>query len=181
MTDNKLTPAEQLYHGIASLRGWDEALGQAQRWADAYTSRVGRVLSAVLLAGGEDRVPVAIAGNLDDHGTGSLAVLHDDVLVLVSAEALTAKGGTVTVSLHAISAIERVEVVAHHSHYYGTDDYPRHSNMEVHVGVGGREVTFPGRTYSATALTDDAAAAAALTLIRQHLGSRRGDQSRVEE
>lgn len=99
-------------------------VGQAQRWGDAYTSRVGRVISAVLLAGGEDRVPVAIAGNLDDHGTGSLAVLHEDVLVLVSSETLTANGGAVTVALHPLSAIERAEVGANRSYYYGIDDYP---------------------------------------------------------
>lgn len=48
---------------------------------------------------------------------------------------------------------------------------PRYSDLEVHVFLGDREITFLGRTYSATPFTDDASAAAALTLIRTHLAS----------
>lgn len=172
MTDNELKPTDNVYYGIASLRGWDETLGQAHRWEGAYGWRIGRVLSSVLLAGGDHRVPTAITGTMDDSGTGHLALLYTDVLVVVRAIELTANGGDATVTMHPLAAIEHVKVTANHSYYNGTDEYRRESGMEVQISVDGQDVVFPGRTYTPTDITNDASAAAALQLIREHLATR---------
>lgn len=172
MTDNELKPTDHVYYGIASLRGWDETLGQAHRWEGAYGWRIGRVLSSVILAGGDHRVPAAITGTMNDSGTGHLALLYPDVLVLVRTTELTANGGDATVTMHPLAAIEHVKVTADHSYYNGTDDYRRESGMEIQISVDGQDVVFPGRTYTPTDITSDVSAAAALQLIREHLATR---------
>jgi len=172
MTDNELKPTDHVYYGIASLRGWDETLGHAHRWGGDLKWRIGRVLSAMLLAGGDERIPTAITGTMDDNGTGHLALLYPDVVVLVRTNELTANGGDATVTMHPLTAIEHVKVIANHSYYNGTEEFSRESGMEVHVSVSGQDVVFPGRTYSATDITNDASAAAALQIIRQHLSGR---------
>lgn len=172
MTNDELKPTDHVYYGIASLRGWDETLGQAHRWEGPYALRIGRILSSVLLSGGDDRVPTAITGAMDDSGTGHLALLYPDVLVLVRTTELTANGGDSTVTMHPLAAIAHVHVNANHSYYNGTDDYRRESGMEVQISVDGQDIVLPGRTYTPTDLTNDASAVAALQLIREHLATR---------
>lgn len=170
MTDSDLKPTDHVYNGIASIRGWDSALAKAHRWEGSYQWRVGRILSAILLAGGEDRVPVAIGGELDSSGTGHLGLLYPDVIVIVRTSELTPDGGSSTVTVHPLSAIQNVHLTADHSYYNATTEQSRESGMEAQISVDGQHIVFPPRTYNATDATSDTSAAAAIALLRRQLG-----------
>lgn len=171
MTDTDMKWTDHVYYGIASLRGWYETLHRAHRWeGTSYQGRVGRLLSTLLLAGGDDRVPVAISGAMDDNQTGHLALLYPDVVVLARTHELTEDRGEFTVTLHPLTDIRKVRVEASHNYYAGTTEWRRESGMELHVTVDGQDIVFPGRNYEANELTNEASAAAAVALIRQRLG-----------
>lgn len=169
MTDNELQPPEHIYRGIRSLRGWDEALSDSEGWSGLSARTVGQLISAVLLAGGEDRMPVAIAGKLDENGTGSLAVLHTDVVVVATAVTIKTDAAVTAVSIHGLRDVTGVQVKTHHNYYDGTERRARHTQLAVDVTVAGIAFTFAGRGYDGTPLTDDDAAKAALDTLRGSL------------
>lgn len=169
MIGNELQPPEHIYRGIRSLRGWDEALSDSEGSSGVSARTVGQLISAVLLAGGEYRMPVAIAGKLDENGTGSLAVLHTDVVVVATAVTIKADAAETTVSVHKLRDVARIQVKTRHNYYDGTDRRARHSQLEVDVTVAGIAFTFASRGYDGTPLTDDDAAKAALDTLRGSL------------
>lgn len=173
MTDNEMKPSAHLYDGIASLRGWGDLLRRAQHWGNPFAWPVGQLLSNVLLAGGDERLPVAITGDLDDDGTGLLAVLYSDVVVMARATKFSGgggtDGGTAEVSVHTLREVRNVKVTARHNYYDDVEQRPRHSDLEVHLTVDGVNLVFARRGYDSTSLTNDDAALAALGVLREHL------------
>lgn len=93
MADDDLKPFDGLYFGMASIRGWDEALREAHHYRGNYNTRVGRVLSSLLFAGGENSEPIAVGGNLNDDGDGHLIVIYPDLAVFRRAQKLSANDG----------------------------------------------------------------------------------------
>lgn len=171
MTDSEVKPSDHIYSAIRSLRGWDQALHDSEGWSGNRSRTVGELLSAVLLAGGEERLPIAIAGKLDDDGTGSLAVLHADVVVIARAVTIMTDAAETTVSVHALREVASVDVRTRHTYYDGTDRYPRHFKIEVDVTVAGIAFTFAGLGYNSSELTSDDAVKAALGVLRARLAS----------
>ncbi|WP_139327548.1 hypothetical protein [Microbacterium sp. RURRCA19A] len=169
MTELTMKPSDHVYYGINSLRGWDEALGTAHGWGGNRARNVGRLLSGIIVAGGEDRTPVAMAGQLDDNGTGNLAVLYADVIVIATAATILSDDGTTAISVHPLSAVGSLGVKALHNYYDGTKSYERHNQLEVIVTVEGTEFTFTRRGYNSSELTDDNAVKKALDTLRAHL------------
>lgn len=173
MTDNELKPSDHVYYGIASLPGWGDLLGRAQRWGNPFAWAVGQLISGVLLAGGDDRLPVAVTGELNDEGTGVAAILYSDVVVLARASKFTGggspEGGTADVSVHTLRGLRDLKVISRHNYYDGVKEHPRHSDLEVHVTVDGVGLVFARHGYDSTPLTDDDAALSALKTLREHV------------
>ncbi|WP_431795653.1 hypothetical protein [Microbacterium enclense] len=169
MTEHTKQLSDQLYWGIASLKGWDEALGTAHGWRGPRAQSVGRLISGILVAGGEDRAPIAMTGQLDDNGTGTLAVLYPDVIVIATAATILASNASSDISVRPLSAVTSLGVKAFHNYYDGTDRYTRHTQLEVSVTIDGDPVTFTGSGYIGNEFTDDNAVKAALDTLRAHL------------
>lgn len=173
MTDNEPKPSDHVYWGINSLKGWDEALGTAHSWGGNRARNVGRLISGILVAGGEDRMPIAMAGQLDDDGTGDLAVLYPDVIVTATSAGILSDHARTTITVHPLSAVASLGVTAAHSYYDGISRYGRHTQLEVDITVDGTEFTFAGRSYNSSQLTDDNSVKAALDTVREHLARAR--------
>ncbi|WZH38763.1 MAG: hypothetical protein PIR02_08830 [Microbacterium enclense] len=169
MTEHTMKPSDHVHYGVNSLRGWDEALGTAHGWGGNRARNAGRLLSGIIVAGGEDRTPVAMAGQLDDNGTGNLAVLYADVIVTVTAVTILSDDATTEVTVHPLSAVDSIGVKAFHNYYDGTKSYERHNQLEVSVTVEGIEFTFTRSGYNSSELTDDNAVKKALDTLRARL------------
>lgn len=169
MTEHTMQSSDRVYWGIASLRGWDEALGTAHGWRGPRAQGVGRLISGILVAGGEDRTPIAMTGQLDDKGTGNLAVLYPDVIVIATAVTILSNEASSDISVHPLSTVKSLGVTAHHNYYDGTGRYTRHTQLEVSITVDGTLLTFAGSGYTGNEFTDDDAVKAALETLRAHL------------
>ncbi|WP_136588144.1 MULTISPECIES: hypothetical protein [Actinomycetes] len=167
MTDDDTKPSDRLYYGIASIRGWDEALREAHHYGGNYNIRIGRVLSSLILGGGENSEPVAVGGTLDDHGDGHLIVIYPDLAVFGRAHKLTANGGEMTVTVHSLDEIDRLQVSTEHNYYDGTASYARHSGITVGLTLDGEELKLIGTSYSQSPLSTNAAVFAALEVLRK--------------
>lgn len=166
MAVDDMKPSDRLYYGIASIRGWDEALREAHHYGGNYNTRVGRVLSSLLLAGGENSEPVAVGGTLNDDGDGHLIVIYPDLAVFGRAQKLSANGGEMTVTVHSLDEIDKLQVSTEHNYYDGTTDYARHSGITVGLTLDGAQLKLTGTSYSQSPLSTDAAVFAALELLR---------------
>ncbi|WP_432733122.1 hypothetical protein [Microbacterium sp. MM2322] len=169
MTDDQLKPADFVYSGIRSLAGWDRALTTAENAKGNRARPIGVLMSDVLLAGGEDRMPVAVAGKLDKTGTGHLAVLYSDVMVVASARGLGSGDGSSEVTVHSLRELSKIEARSRHNYYDGTAKRPRYAELQVVVSLDRLVVSFVDRGHDRTPLTDSSAVSAALDTLRAHL------------
>lgn len=169
MTEIELKPSDHVYGGIRSLAGWDRTLEGAYGHGGQRARHVGVLISDVLLAGGEGRMPVAIAGKLDKTGTGHLAVLHSDVLVIAAARNLTSSDTSTMVTVRSLRELTNVEVHGHHNYFDGTERRQRDDDLQVTVTLDRLMITFQDRGYQRTPLTDATAVNAALDTIRAAL------------
>lgn len=170
MTDIELQPSEYVYGGIGSLAGWDRTLESAQGRGGQLARHVGVLISDVLLAGGADRMPVAIAGKADKTGTGHLAVLHSDILVLATARNFLSSDRSAVVTVHSLRELTNVNVRGNHNYFDSTKKHPRGAGLQVSVTLDRLVITFQDRGHERTPLTEDAAVSAALDTIRAALG-----------
>lgn len=166
MSDDEFGPSDLVYYGIAALKGWDEVLDDARSFPDGGAVRVGRLVSSVLLAGDEDREPVAISGALDDEGNGNIAVVYDTFIVVVDAENVKTERASFTVNVHDLGEVERLGVATNHNYFNGTKARPRERGIQVSIEVGGHTFLFPPRGYGQSPLLQDAAAHEAYRLVR---------------
>lgn len=167
-----MKPSDRLYYGIASIQGWDEALRKAHHYGGNYNTRVGRALSSMLLAGGENSEPVAVGGTLNDDGDGHLIVIYPDLAVFGRAQKLSANGGEMTVTVHSLDEIDKLHVSTEHNYYDGTTDYARHSGITVGLTLDGAQLTLTGASYSQSPLSTDAAVLAAFEILRARKAHR---------
>jgi hypothetical protein len=143
MSDDDLKPSDQLYYAIAALRGWDEASDHARRYGGNYALQFGRLVSSILVAAGEDRVPLAVTGVLDQQGNGNLAVIYDQFVVSADVVELSENSGEITVTVHGFDAIDDVQVSTTHNFFDGTTNRRRHEGIELQIRLAGRRLVFP--------------------------------------
>lgn len=169
MTD-ELSPNDRLFYSIKDLRGWYEVLDLA---ADSFYGNspsrhsVGRLISTILLAAGEDLEPIAISGALDENGTGHLALVYPKLILRVTGNQLKKAEGTFKLDLWPLTEATELTIEASHNYFDGTDTYPRSRGVQVRFTVGGEQVALSGtNSYHRTwpALQDDAFHAAFVAL-----------------
>jgi hypothetical protein len=165
MTDD-LQASDRLFFGIQALKGWDSALYEATGFGSQYAWRIGQMLSAILLAGGEDSEPIALAGTLDDDGTGSIVVVYSERVVVVDVSTLSANGGDVTVTVHPLADVRVVSVRTKHNYFDGVERSPRHQGIAFTASIGGREVEIESNSWSNSDLQKPDAVFAAFKLLR---------------
>ncbi|MDU0328423.1 hypothetical protein RWH43_16815 [Microbacterium sp. KSW2-21] len=169
MTDNELKASDYIYSGIKSLGGWGRTIESAHGRGGQRARHVGVLISDVILAGGEDTMPVAITGKLDQAGTGHLAVLYADVIVIAHATNLVSGEASALVTVHSLRELSKVEVRSNHNYYDGTDRRQQHADPRVSVTLERLVLTFADRGHDRTPLTDATAVSAALDAIRASL------------
>ncbi|MFJ2369212.1 hypothetical protein [Microbacterium sp. NPDC087665] len=168
MTD-ELSISDRIYYAIASLRGWGPVLAIHQDYGAAQAWRVGSLISSILIAADDDRLPLAIFGTADDSGTGEIVAVYPDFLVLASVTNLDVHSGDFTVDVHPLAGATNLRVSTRHNYYAGVTETPRHTGLEVAFDVDGKHLTFASTqtaSYSDGTLTDDKAVADAFTAIR---------------
>ncbi|WP_311243996.1 hypothetical protein [Microbacterium sp. WCS2018Hpa-23] len=173
MTD-ELTPNDQLFYTIKELKGWYELLELA---TDSFHGNnpsrhhVGRLISTILLAAGEDLEPIAISGALDENGTGDLTLVYPKLILRVTGNQLKKAEGTFGLSLWQLADATDLAIEARHNYFDGTHTHPRSRGIQVRFTVGSEQVTLCGtNSYYRTspALQDEAFYAAFLALREAH-------------
>lgn len=166
MTEAQPKPSDQLYHAIAALRGWDEVADEARSFGRAHAWRLGQLVSSVLVSAGDDRAPLAVTGALDEHGTGNLAVIYDNFIVVGDVVELSKQTHNFAVSVHSFHAIDDIRVSTTHNYFDGTEQHARHEGIELRIGVAGQQFTFPPSRWGHSPLLRDDAVRDAYAAIR---------------
>jgi len=138
MTREGLLPAERLTYAIKGLNGWYAALTNAE---DAYfesTLRrgVGTTISSVLIAAGEESVPIYVSGRLDESYSGSLLLVYQDMILTVDVDSLASDQPSHVVRLWPLASVSAITVKARRSYYDGVDKYPRHHRFSFSFVLG---------------------------------------------
>ena len=172
MSDIEFKPSDQLYYAIAALRGWDEASQQARSYGGTHASRFGRLVSSILVAADDGRDPLAVTGALDERGTGNIAVIYDQFVVVVDVVELQEQNGEVSVILHNFDAIEAVQISTTHNFFDGTTRHMRHEGIELQIGIAGQRFIFPPMKWAQSPLLQSDAVLLAYTTIRDKRAER---------
>lgn len=141
MTDESLTITDRVYFAIASLRGWESPLSLHQFHGPDQAFRVGRLISSVILAGDDDREPLAVSGSADDDGTGTIIVVYPEFLVTAKVTNLDVNSGDFTITAHPLHEAKELHVETNHSYYNGTEKQPRYRGIEVTFTLAGQKVS----------------------------------------
>lgn len=169
MTD-EFAPSDRLFYSIKEIRGWYEVLTEAQ---DAFygvppaRANVGRLISTLLLAGGEDADPVAVCGHMDDERSGRLIVVHQRVIVVADVSKLNRQEAEMSVRVWPHTAVTDLSLSTRHNYFDGTERHKRTQGVSVRFSIGPETFTIDGsNTYrrSMTPLQDDAIYTAYLAL-----------------
>lgn len=160
------TPSDRLYDGIATLPGWDRALQRAGAVRDMYSTRVGAVVSSVLLAAGESEEAIAVAGKLSDDDRGYLAVVYGGGIVHVHVEALTAEDSDVRVSVYSFGDVERLDVRSQDSYFRRHGNGGQPVRIEFDIDINGHLATFKPGSPARSPLTEPDAVHKAFERIR---------------
>lgn len=80
-----------------------------------------------------------------------------------------------TVTVHSLDEIDKLQVSTEHKYYDGTADYARQFGITLGLTLDGQQRKLTGTRYSQSPLSTDAAAFAALELLR----SRRARQTQA--
>lgn len=163
---NEVKPSDHLFHGIAALDGWGSLLWGARNMPDAAASRVGMLISGILVAAGEEAMPVTISGELDDEGTGTIWIFYPAFIVVVTAEQFRGTDGTVKIELVALESPRVTAVQTRHNYFDGTHRYQRSTGIAFSANIGGHDFTFTSRQYSDTPLLDAESVLSALEIVR---------------
>lgn len=139
MTD-QLSTADRVYFAIASLRGWESPLSLYQHYSPNDAYRVGRLVSSILVAADDDREPLAVSGEADDAGTGTVSVVYPDFVVVAKATGMDVNAGEFNVFVHPLNEAKDLRVETSHSFYTGVDSHPRYRGIGVSFTVGGEKV-----------------------------------------
>ncbi|MDF2047274.1 hypothetical protein P2P98_13995 [Microbacterium sp. Kw_RZR3] len=175
MTDNNsIQPHEELYGAMKSLPGWHYVLESAQEFGGSGpgTRTVGALISSVLLAGGEDVVPIAVTGQADaEAGTGTLFVFYPGIIVEATGSQLRSAEASFRTSVHPTRQARNLHVTTKHSYFSGTDAHPRTRGFGFGVTVDQQEMEFesPNWGYQRSPLTTDEAIYAAFSAIRDQV------------
>lgn len=177
MTQNNVnTTAQQLVAAVRTLEGWYYLLENAEDYGGrAPGTRVfGALLSSVLLAGGEDALPIFLTGELTDTGAGRLVAVYSDSIVTVSALNLENHNAIHETQLHPFADVTELTVQTKHNYFDGTETYPRHRGFAFGFKLSGSPVHLTASTWSGVRndLTGDDAAFAAFVAIRSAVLSR---------
>lgn len=167
----ELTPATNLYDAIRDLRGWGNLLAEAQ---DSFSgsrparSNVGRLISSLLLAADEHSAPIAVAGTLDEEGSGRLVVIYPEVIVLAVGTALEDAGGSFSVRCWPLTAARELALQTRHSYFDGTDRRARTSGVSVEFVVSEEKIGLQSSSIyrSDSPLTSDDAIYSAFKALR---------------
>lgn len=141
MTDEPLSIPDRIYFAIASLRGWESPLSLHQFHGPDQAFRVGRFISSVVLAGDDDREPLAVSGTADDNGTGSIIVVYPEFLVSAKVTNLDVNTGEFTITVHPLREAKDIRVETNHSYYNGTEKHPRYRGIEVTFTLGSEKLS----------------------------------------
>lgn len=166
MAEDEFKASDRLFYAIAALKGWDEAAEEARSYGGNYAWRYGQLMSSILVAADEDREPIAVAGALDESGTGNLAVVYDRFVVVVDVVELSAQKGDVKVTVHGHDEIDVLRVRTNHNYFDGVKQSPRHSGIEFETEVASKRFVFPSTRFGRSPLVQGEAAWSAYRLIR---------------
>ncbi|MDQ1217180.1 hypothetical protein [Microbacterium arborescens] len=167
MTNNEVSPDEQLYTAMMGIPGWYEALQNGQEFPAAqYGVGAGRIVSSILLAAGDDAEPIAVAGKLQEDRTGWLVVVYASLIVSVDVTQLNNDGFEYATDVHFPRDLSDLSVISGHSYYNGINGRPRHRGMQFTFTLAGKPVhMFSAHHYNNSSLiTDDAIYAAYVSL-----------------
>ncbi|MDD7944563.1 hypothetical protein PUW79_07965 [Microbacterium sp. NE2HP2] len=162
-------PSDRIYNALQQLAGWGELLRDAASgWSgEPVKHNTGRLLSSLLLAGGEDRQPIALTGELDESGTGRVIVYYPGFFVVSDVTAMRGDEGSFTARLWPASSVTDLEVRSAHSYYQGVQDRARHRGMAFSFSLNDERIDVSvRRSYSTDPdlLTDKARYDAFLSL-----------------
>lgn len=170
MSDD-LSPADRVYYAIAATPGWDDVSSHAQfQRGSAYGVRYGRLVSSILVAAGDDTVPLAVTGALDENGTGHMALVYEGVIVAVAATRFAEPDADFSVTVHGFKEISRVQLGTKHSFFSGLDT-PRSTGFVLKLDLGGVRYTFPPGQHAQNPLLTSEAAHVAYEAVLSHLAS----------
>lgn len=160
----ELSVADQVYYAVAELPGWNDVADHARFQQGSDGARYGRLISTLVVAGGEEHVPLAVSGKIDDSGTGNLALVYDGYLVVATVTDFTEQAGKISVSAHGFSDIAGVQLTTKHNFFSGSSS-SRTNGFTVTIDVGSATFTFPPVHYSQNTLVSSPAAYAAYNAI----------------
>ena len=168
MTDD-VKATDRLYYAIAALPGWDNHLHRARDFNGSDVQfYVGSLLSSVILAGGEDEDPIAVAGSLNDEGQGELTVVYKTHLVRAVVISMVKPKHQVKVTLHPLDTVADISVSTAHVYYRGASSTdPRFNGIRVEFSVAGERVVLERARFGRDPLTEDAAIFDALEALRR--------------
>lgn len=177
MTESDVaSPAHQLVAAIKTLEGYYYLLENVEDYGGRApgTRTFGALLSSVLLAGGEDVLPIFVTGEVADTGTGRLFAVYSDSIVTVSALNLDNHNAMHETQVHPFADVSELTVRTKHSYFDGTETYPRHHGFAFAFMLAGQPVQLSASTWSPVRndLTGDDAAYAAFVAIRRAVLSR---------
>lgn len=168
--DTSQTGAADLRRGIAAIRGWDSAISEALQ-GFGHALYLGRMISSIILAAGEHNEPLAIAGALDDEGTGYLAVAYENFLVISDVAQISDRAGSYTVKLLGWGSVESIEVTTKHSHIGDSEPREPKDTIALLLTVAGQPLHFMVRDGDSP-LVKGAAIHSVLVAIRGNLSAR---------
>jgi hypothetical protein len=172
MTTDELSIPDRVYFGVKALPGWYDVLTDAE---DAYPPLpkrvIGSLISSVLLAGGEELEPIAIAGELNrDDYSGRLIVFYPTMIITVDAKQLNSERGSHETRIWPVDLVSGLALEAHHSFYDGTAERPRHTKFAFEFDLGGDRLRAASvAQHFQSPLVQEAAIFDAFKTIRDHL------------
>jgi hypothetical protein len=169
--NSDLSTADRVYYAIASTPGWDDVAEHAHfQSGSAYGVKYGRLISSILVAGGESTLPLAVTGILDENGIGHVALIYEGLIVAAAATRFAERDADVSVTAHGFNEISRVQLSTQHSFFSGSST-PREDGFVLTLDLGDARFTFPARPHAQNQLLTSQAAHLAYKAVRSYLTS----------
>jgi len=165
MTDES-GPADMLYDGIESLSGWSSLLKDSRETGGAFESRVGSFISSLLLAVGEDRNAIAVAGSVSDKGSGFLVVVCHAGIAYADVVGLRHDADEFRITVFPFAAVISLSIRTRHNYFGGTKERARQNGIEVGIEVGEKSISLQPSPGGTSPLSNADAVHAAFLAIR---------------